>query len=135
MKIVVYVILTIITSGTSMRQDLLYATSLSKEIIERGINMTNMMSDDEILSAINEYPDPKYIWIDIWENDQYEIQLVLTINNEPMCHLGTHMVLRVSSLYTDEETTAAIKDIGRIVKKLLKTNFKNSVIHSNLRYR
>ena len=97
--------------------------------------MTNMMSDDEILSAINEYPDPKYIWIDIWENDQYEIQLVLTINNEPMCHLGTHMVLRVSSLYTDEETTAAIKDIGRIVKKLLKTNFKNSVIHSNLRYR
>lgn len=72
--------------------------------------MTNMMSDDEILSAINEYPDPKYIWIDIWENDQYEIQLVLTINNEPMCHLGTHMVLRVSSLYTDEEeTTAAIK--------------------------
>lgn len=71
--------------------------------------MTNMMSDDEILSVINEYPDPKYIWIDIWEIDQYEIQLVLTINNELMCYLGTHMVLRVSSLYTDEETTAAIK--------------------------
>ena len=33
--------------------------------------MTNMMSDDEILSAINEYPYPKYIWIDIWEINQY----------------------------------------------------------------
>lgn len=48
-----------------MRQDSLSVDCLSKEIIERGINMTNMMSDDEILSAINEYPDPKYIWIDI----------------------------------------------------------------------
>lgn len=53
--------LTIIASGTSRRQDSLFVDSLSKEIIERGINMTNMMSDDEILSAINEYPDPKYI--------------------------------------------------------------------------
>ena len=97
--------------------------------------MTNIMSNDEILSAINEYPEPKYIWIDIWEINQYEIQLVLTINNEPMCHLGTHMVLRVSSLYTDEETTAAIKDRGRNIRKLLKSNFKYSVIHSNLRYR
>lgn len=97
--------------------------------------MTNIMSNDEILSAINEYPEPKYIWIDIWEISPYEIQLVLTINNESMCHLGTHMVLRVSSLYTDEETTAAIKDRGRNIRKLLKSNFKYSVIHSNLCYR
>ena len=97
--------------------------------------MPNLMADNEIISEIENYPNPNYIWIEIWQNNQYEIQLVITINHEEMCHLAEHKVLRVGSLLTDEEETEAIKDRGREIKKLLKKHFKNSRISSNLHYR
>lgn len=97
--------------------------------------MTNLMGDNEIISEIENYPNPNYIWIEIWQNNQYEIQLVITINHEEMCHLADHKVLRVCSLFTDEEETETIKNRGREIKKLLKKNFKDCRVSSNLHYR
>ena len=97
--------------------------------------MTNLITNNEIISEIENYPNPNYIWIEIWQNNQYEIQLVITVNHEEMCHLGGHKVLRVGSLFTDEEEIETIKDRGREIKKLLKKHFKNSRVSSNLHYK
>lgn len=96
--------------------------------------MTVLMSDDEIIRQINDYSNHNYIWIEIWDISPCEIQLVITVNNERFCKFQ-HKVLKIASLYTDEETVDSIKERGREVKKLLKKIFKNSEIHSNLHYR
>ena len=97
--------------------------------------MTTLMTHDEIIKQVENYTYPNYMWVEIWQISPYEIQLVLTINNEKLCRLGDHKVLRLNSLLTDEEPVNVIKDRGRDVKKLLKRHFKNSEIHSNLHYR
>lgn len=97
--------------------------------------MTTLMTDEQILQHINEYPNPNYIWIEIWQTNQYEIQLVITINHEKVVRNGTHKVLRIASLYTDEEDVDLIKNKGKDVKRFLKQIFKNKEIHSNLHYR
>lgn len=96
--------------------------------------MTSLMDDNEIIKQIEEYPDHNYIWIEIWQKDVYKIELVVTINNEEMIKFH-HKVLIVSSLSTEEESSEVIKTRGREIKKMLKKHFKNSEIHSNLRYR
>lgn len=96
--------------------------------------MQSLMNDNELVNQINEYPDHNYIWIEIWEANQYEIQLVVTVNNEKMIKFH-HKVFLLNSLFTDEESPEILKNRGREVRKLLKSQFKNSEIHSNLRYR
>lgn len=96
--------------------------------------MTALMDDVEVIERIKQYQDHNYIWIEIWEIDRYEIQLVVIINNEKMI-VSDHKVLRVTSLFIDEESPELIKERGRELKKLLKKLFKSSEIHSNLHYR
>lgn len=55
--------------------------------------MTLLMSDGEIIRQINDYPNHNYIWIEIWDISPYEIQLVITVNNEQFCKFN-HKVLR-----------------------------------------
>lgn len=97
--------------------------------------MLLLMTDEKILQCINEYPNPNYIWVEIWQINRYEIQLWITTNCEKLVRNGTHKVLRVASLYTDEEHIDLIKNKGKVLKKFLKQNFKNSEVHSNLHYR
>lgn len=44
--------------------------------------MTLLMTDDEIIRQINDYPNHNYMWIEIWDINPYEIRLVITMNNE-----------------------------------------------------
>ena len=44
--------------------------------------MNILIIDNEIIQKINEYPNPNYIWIEIWEMSKYEIQVVVTVNEE-----------------------------------------------------
>lgn len=97
--------------------------------------MKLLLSDKDIIEEINAYTNHNYIWIEIWQTNRYEIQLIITINHEKLVRNGTHKVLRAASLYTDEEDTDLIKDKGREIKKLLKKTFRYSEIHSNLHYR
>ena len=46
--------------------------------------MTALMDDVEVIERIKQYQDHNYIWIEIWEIDRYEIQLVVIVNNEKM---------------------------------------------------
>ena len=96
--------------------------------------MTSLMNNEEIISQINEYPNHNYIWIEIWQINKYEIQLVITINEESVITFN-HKVLRVNSLFIDEESPELIKTRGRELKKLIKNVYKNSEIHSNLHYK
>lgn len=51
--------------------------------------MEILLSDDNLISQIKKYPYPNWIWIDIWEISEYEAQVVVTVNEEEMCHVSS----------------------------------------------
>ena len=63
--------------------------------------MNILLSDDKIIQEIKMYPVPNWIWIEIWEMSQYEIQVVITVNEEESCHLGQHKVIHICSAEAD----------------------------------
>lgn len=71
--------------------------------------MNILLSDDKIIQEIKMYPIPNWIWIEIWEMSQYEIQVVVTVNKEESCHLGQHKVIHICSAEADD-----IDDIIRL---------------------
>jgi hypothetical protein len=98
--------------------------------------MNILLSDDEIIQKIKMYPVPNWIWIEIWEMSQYEIQVVITVNKEEMCHLADHIVIHTCSAQTDNENDIIeLKTYGGLIVKLIRKNFPNSNVHSRLYYR
>ena len=97
--------------------------------------MTIFLSDNEILKEINDYQQPNWIWIDIWEMSAYEIQIVITINKNKMCKLSGHKVIHICSAKTDESNEIEnLKKYGTRIVRLLRRRFPNSEVHSDLRY-
>lgn len=98
--------------------------------------MKVLLSDNEILDKINGYPDHNWIWIEIWEMSEYEIQVVITVNKEELCHLADHMVIHACSTQTDEENDIIeLKTYGKLMARLIRRKFPDSVVHSRLYYR
>lgn len=97
--------------------------------------MTIFLSDNEILKAINDYQQPNWIWINIWEMSKYEIRIVITVNKTAECKLSGHKVIYICSLRTDEEELENLKKYGTRIVRLLRRRFPNSEVHSDLHYR
>ena len=98
--------------------------------------MNILLSDDSVLSKIHNYKNPNWIWIDIWEISQYEIQIVITVNEEKYCHMGQHKVIHVCSAQTDvNNDIMELKTYGKYITRLIRKNFKNREVHSSLYYR
>ena len=98
--------------------------------------MEILLSDNEILDKINNYPNHNWIWIEIWEMSEYEIQIVITVNKEELCHLADHMVIHACSAQTDEENDIIeLKTYGKPMARLIRRKFPDSVVHSRLYYR
>ena len=98
--------------------------------------MKVLLSDNEILDKINGYPDHNWIWIEIWEMSEYEIRVVITVNKEELCHLADHMVIHACSAQTDEENDIIeLKTCGKLMARLIRRKFPDSVVHSRLYYR
>ena len=98
--------------------------------------MNILLSNDNIIQEIKMYPAPNWIWIDIWEISQYEIQVVITVNEEENCHLGQHKVIRVYSAQTDDaDDIIKLKTYGKLLVKLIRKKFPCSEVHSKLYYR
>ena len=98
--------------------------------------MEILLSDNEILDKINNYPNHNWIWIEIWEMSEYEIQIVITVNKEELCHLADHMVIHACSAQTDEENDIIeLKTYAKLMARLIRRKFPDSVVHSRLYYR
>jgi len=53
-----------------------------------------------------------------------------------MCHLADHMVIHICSAQTnDENDIVALKTYGKLIVRLIRKKFPDSVIHSRLYYR
>ena len=67
---------------------------------------------------------------------EYEIQIVVTVNKEEECHLADHMVIHVCSAQTDDENNIVeLKIYGKLIVRLIRKKFPDSVIRSRLYYR
>lgn len=98
--------------------------------------MEILISDNEILDKINDYPNHNWIWIEIWEMSEYEIQIVITVNKEEMCHLADHIVIHACSAQTDNENDIVeLKTYGNLIARLIRRKFPDSVVRSRLYYR
>ena len=98
--------------------------------------MKILLTDNEILNKINDYPEHNWIWVEIWEMSEYEIQVVITVNKQEMCHLADHIVIHACSAQTDEgNDIAELKMYGRLIARLIRRKFPESVVHSRLYYR
>ena len=95
-----------------------------------------LLSDNEVIQEIKSYSNPNWIWIEIWEMSEYEIQIVITVNKEELCHLADHMVIHACSAQTDEENDIIeLKTYGKLMARLIRRKFPDSVVHSRLYYR
>ena len=98
--------------------------------------MQILMSDDEVIREINDYPAHNWIWIEIWEMSEYEIQVVVTVNKEEMCHLGEHKTIHACSAQTDVTgDVCELKTYGKSLVKHIRSSFHASAVHSKLYYR
>lgn len=98
--------------------------------------MEILLSDNEILDKINNYHNHNWIWIEIWKMSEYEIQIVITVNKEEMCHLAEHIVIHACSAKTDnKDDIVELKTYGKLIARLIHRKFPNSVVHSRLYYR
>ena len=98
--------------------------------------MEILLSDNEILDKINNYHNHNWIWIEIWEMSECEIQIVVTVNKEEMFHLADHMVIHICSAQTDDENDIVeLKTYGKLIARLIRRKFPGSVVHSRLYYR
>lgn len=98
--------------------------------------MNILLSDDKIIQEIKMYPIPNWIWIEIWEMSQYEIQVVVTVNKEESCHLGQHKVIHICSAEADDiDDVIRLKTYAKLIVKLIRKNFPCSKVHSKLYYR
>lgn len=108
-----------------------------KDCFHRRCNIVDiLLSDDKVIQEIKNYPIPNWIWIEIWEMSQYEIQIVVTVNEEENCHLGQHKVIHICSAETDDiEDIINLKKYGKTIVKHIRKNFPCSEVHSKLYYR
>ena len=98
--------------------------------------MERLSDKNKIISEIKAYRNPEWIWIEIWEMSAYEIQIVITINEEESCHLGQHKVIHVCSAQTDNHyDIAELKKYGKSIVRLIRNNFPDSKVHSRLYYK
>lgn len=98
--------------------------------------MNILITDNEIIQKINEYPNPNYIWIEIWEMSKYEIQVVVTVNEEESCHLGQHKVIHLCSAQIDDvDDVNKLKTYGKLIVRFIRQNFLCSEVHSRLYYK
>lgn len=95
--------------------------------------MNILLSDDEVIQEIKKYPNPNWIWAEIWEMSQYELQVVITVNKEEDCYLGQHKVIHVCSAQVDNmDDIAQLKVCGKSIVKLIRKSFPDSKVHSKL---
>lgn len=98
--------------------------------------MNVLLPDNKIIQEIKIYPNPNWIWIEIWEMSQYEIHVVITVNKEESCHLGQHKVIHICSAHTDDvDDIIKLKTYGKLVVRMIRKNFPYSEVHSKLYYK
>lgn len=98
--------------------------------------MNILLSDAKVIQEIKAYPYPNWIWIEIWEMSQYEIQVIVTVNKEESCHLGQHKVIHICSSQTDDiGAINKLKTHGKSIVRLIRRNFPYSTVRSRLYYR
>lgn len=98
--------------------------------------MEVILSDAQIISEIKAYPQANWIWIKIWDTADYEIQTVVTISNNGLPKLGEYKTIQICSAKTDEDGEVdSLKKYAKRIVRLLRRNFPESEVHSNLYYK
>lgn len=92
-------------------------------------------SDSEIISLIKEYPHHEWMCLQIWESSECKIELVLIICESEIIKLDNHLVLHLAELNTEQENVSDIRKYGNRIKRVLKKNFADKEIHSEMYYR
>lgn len=97
--------------------------------------MCILTEKDAVITGIKTYSSPKWMWLEIWEMSEYEIQLVLTINKEELCHFD-HKVIHICSadpsIYDD---IVSIKKYGKSLVRYIRRRFPDSKVCSRLYYK
>lgn len=94
-----------------------------------------LLSDNEVIQEIKSYSNPNWIWIEIWEMSQYEVRVVVSVNEEEACYLGQSKVIYVYSAQTNSDEVGELKDYGRKITRLIRKHFPYSEVHSRLYYK
>lgn len=90
----------------------------------------------DLIRQIKQYANHNWIWIEIWNWSHYEIQIVVTVNHEEMCHLGRHKVFHLCSADpTSSDDVIQLKAHGKFIAKLLRKTFPEAKVHSRLYYK
>ena len=96
-----------------------------------------LLSDNEVIQEIKSYSNPNWIWIEIWERSQYEVRVVVSVNEEEACHLGQNKVIYIYSAQTKSncDEIGELKAYGRKITRLIRKHFPYSEVHSRLYYK
>ena len=94
-----------------------------------------LLSDNEVIQEIKSYSNPNWIWIEIWEMSQYEVRVVVSVNEEEACHLGQSKVIYVYSAQTNSDEVGELKAYGRKITRLIRKHFPYSEVLSRLYYK
>ena len=95
--------------------------------------MEILLTDNEIIQAIQEYPEHNFIQVETWEWPDYELRLVIQVTKTDPGKLQEHLTLYVCSLCTDNEDASVIKKYGRRITQKIRRKFPQSEVHSDLR--
>lgn len=97
--------------------------------------MEVLLSDDEIINEIKEFPNPNNIWINIWEWSENELRIVVSVSDEEMVRMDNHKVIYACKMQGYFEEMPEFKKYGQRITRMLWRKFPNIEVHSELRYR
>lgn len=55
--------------------------------------MNILLSDSEIINEIKEFPNPNWIWVNLWVWSENELRIVLSVYDEEMVRIDNHKVI------------------------------------------
>lgn len=98
--------------------------------------MEILLSDEQVIDELKNYEHPNLINIDIWEVDEYKIQIVVSVTKDGTFKLGNHKIIKVCTKRTDGYgDIPGLKKYGQRLTRLIRRRFPESEVHSDLRYK
>lgn len=93
-------------------------------------------SNEEIISELNNYESPNLIHVDIWEVNESEIEIVVSVTKDDTFKLGNHKIIKVCTERSDGYGDIdGLKKYGQQLTRLIRRRFPDSEVHSDLRYK
>lgn len=98
--------------------------------------MEILLSNEQIISELNNYEFPNLINVDIWDANEYEIELVISVTKDDRYKMGNHKIIKVCTERSDGYgDIPGLKKYGQRLTRLIRRRFPDSEVHSDLRYK